>query len=142
MIRVGKFLLKLGSQDRKDYNEIERGITPCIPSKSNRMTDQGPAIERRPPVIGIRHEARAMICPVKSDNPAEYRRLVEGAWVIRRGGYYSLFASGDNCCGARAHYGVFVARSRSAIGPFKSRPRPAYLVVEGDKNGPRPAIIR
>ena len=68
MIRVGKFLLTLGSEDRKDYNEIERGITSCIPSKSNRMTDQGPAIERRPPVIGIRHEAR------RDDWPSQERQ--------------------------------------------------------------------
>lgn len=75
----------------------------------------------------------ALLAPVKSDDPREYRRLVEGAWVIRRGGYYYLFASGDNCCGPKAHYGVFVARSRSATGPFTIRPRPRYLVVEGNR---------
>ena len=46
--------------------------------------------------------------------------LVEGAWVIRRGGYYYLFYSGDNCCGAKANYAVMVARSRSATGPFET----------------------
>jgi arabinan endo-1,5-alpha-L-arabinosidase len=46
--------------------------------------------------------------------------LVEGSWVIRRGGYYYLFYSGDNCCGARANYAVMVARSRSATGPFET----------------------
>lgn len=75
----------------------------------------------------------ALLAPVKSDDPREYRRLVEGAWVVRRGGYYYLFASGDNCCGPKAHYGVFVARSRSATGPFTIRPRPRYLVVEGNR---------
>jgi arabinan endo-1,5-alpha-L-arabinosidase len=46
--------------------------------------------------------------------------LVEGSWMIRRGGYYYLFYSGDNCCGAKANYAVMVARSKSATGPFES----------------------
>jgi arabinan endo-1,5-alpha-L-arabinosidase len=56
----------------------------------------------------------------RDEDPANYRRLVEGAWVIRRGGWYYLFYSGDNCCGPNAHYAVMVARSRSATGPFES----------------------
>lgn len=54
--------------------------------------------------------------PVKDAFPV----LVEGAWVIRRGGYYYLFYSGDNCCGPKADYAVMVARSRSATGPFQT----------------------
>jgi arabinan endo-1,5-alpha-L-arabinosidase len=54
------------------------------------------------------------------DVPANYQRLVEGAWVILRGGWYYLFYSGDNCCGEGAHYAVSVARSRSATGPFET----------------------
>ena len=54
--------------------------------------------------------------PVKDAFPV----LVEGAWVIRRSGWYYLFYSGDNCCGAKANYAVMVARSRSATGPFET----------------------
>jgi len=54
--------------------------------------------------------------PVKGAFPV----LVEGSWVIRRGGYYYLFYSGDNCCGAKANYVVMVARSKSATGPFET----------------------
>jgi arabinan endo-1,5-alpha-L-arabinosidase len=54
--------------------------------------------------------------PVKDAFPV----LVEGAWVIRHGGYYYLFYSGDNCCGPKALYDVMVARSRSATGPFET----------------------
>jgi arabinan endo-1,5-alpha-L-arabinosidase len=46
--------------------------------------------------------------------------LVEGSWVIRHGGYYYLFYSGDNCCGPKANYAVMVARSRRATGPFQT----------------------
>jgi len=54
--------------------------------------------------------------PVKDQFPV----LVEGAWVHRHGGYYYLFYSGDNCCGAKANYAVMVARSRSPFGPFET----------------------
>jgi arabinan endo-1,5-alpha-L-arabinosidase len=74
-----------------------------------------------------------LVSVVRTEDPAEYQRLVEGAWVIRRGDYYYLFYSGDNCCGPKAHYAAMVARSRSATGPFEIRPRPLYLVVEADE---------
>jgi arabinan endo-1,5-alpha-L-arabinosidase len=54
--------------------------------------------------------------PVKDAFP----RLVEAAWVIHHDGFYYLFYSGDNCCGPHADYGVMVARSRSATGPFET----------------------
>ena len=60
------------------------------------------------------------LIPAIKDDPGRYSRLVEGAWVVRRGGYYYMFYSGDNCCGKEAHYAVLVARSRSATGPFKT----------------------
>jgi arabinan endo-1,5-alpha-L-arabinosidase len=62
-----------------------------------------------------------LVSPVRSEDPADYRRLIEGAWVIRRRGWYYLFYSGDNCCGPKAHYAVLVARSRRATGPFQPR---------------------
>jgi arabinan endo-1,5-alpha-L-arabinosidase len=74
-----------------------------------------------------------LVPTIRTEDPREYRRLVEGAWVIRRGGWYYLFFSGDNCCGPKAHYALMVARSRSVTGPFEVRPRPLYLVVEADE---------
>lgn len=56
----------------------------------------------------------------RTDDPSNYQRLVEGAWITRRDGYYYLFYSGDNCCGPNAHYAALVARSRSATGPFET----------------------
>lgn len=71
---------------------------------------------------------------VKTDDPANYRRLVEGAWVMRRAGWYYLFFSGDNCCGPQAHYAVMVARSRSAIGPFVVKPGHGGVILEADSH--------
>ena len=61
-----------------------------------------------------------LVATIKNEDPANYQRLVEGAWVVLRGGYYYLFYSGDNCCGPKAHYAVMVARSPSATGPFET----------------------
>ncbi|HYW16991.1 MAG TPA: glycoside hydrolase family 43 protein [Allosphingosinicella sp.] len=61
---------------------------------------------------------------VAADARLDYHKLVEGAWIVRRGGYYYLFYSGDNCCGKGIHYAAMVARSRSATGPFELRPEP------------------
>jgi arabinan endo-1,5-alpha-L-arabinosidase len=49
-----------------------------------------------------------------------FPRLVEASWMIRHDDFYYLFYSGDNCCGPDAHYGVMVARSKSAVGPFET----------------------
>ena len=57
---------------------------------------------------------------IRNEDPLNYQRLVEGAWVVRRNGYYYLFYSGDNCCGPNAHYALMVARSRNATGPFRT----------------------
>ncbi len=54
--------------------------------------------------------------PVKGKFP----RLVEASWLLRRDDFYYLFYSGDNCCGPRAKYGVMVARSRDAMGPYET----------------------
>ncbi len=74
-----------------------------------------------------------LIATDSTDDPANYRRLVEGAWVTRHGGWYYLFYSGDNCCGAKAHYATLVARSRSATGPFDIvAPAHGGLVLRAD----------
>ena len=73
-----------------------------------------------------------LVPAVKSEDPAEYQKLVEGAWVVRRRGYYYLFFSGDNCCGPRAHYAVLVARSKSATGPFELAPDKVVVELGGN----------
>jgi arabinan endo-1,5-alpha-L-arabinosidase len=49
-----------------------------------------------------------------------FPRLVEASWVIHRDGFFYLFYSGDNCCGPDAEYGVMIARSEHATGPFQT----------------------
>ena len=53
---------------------------------------------------------------------AAYEALVEGPWVIKRGDWYYLFYSGNDCCSLpNPHYAVLVARSTSPTGPFQKR---------------------
>ena len=61
-----------------------------------------------------------LIPALRGADSTDYQRLVEGAWVVLRGGWYYLFYSGNNCCGPHAHYALMVARSQSATGPFET----------------------
>ena len=46
----------------------------------------------------------------------------EGAYVVRHGRFYYLFASSGDCCtGPTAGYTVFVGRAKSPMGPFEDR---------------------
>lgn len=75
-------------------------------------------------------EPVALVAVDPTEDPANYRRLVEAPWVIFRDGWYHLFFSGDNCCGPNAHYAVMVARSRSAAGPFEHKPDRGGVIIE------------
>ena len=65
--------------------------------------------------------AQALVHPTTGPDPDDYHRLVEAAWVHWHAGWYYLFFSGDNCCGAHAHYAVLVARAHHATGPFETQ---------------------
>ncbi len=60
----------------------------------------------------------APLVPVAS-RPNHPTHAIEGAYVIRRGEYYYLFASWDRCCdGADSDYKVVVGRSKDVLGPY------------------------
>ena len=49
-------------------------------------------------------------------------RPIEGAYIIRHGDYYYLFASFDFCCrGVKSNYNIRVGRSRQITGPYCDR---------------------
>lgn len=55
-------------------------------------------------------------------------KSIEGAFIIRRGDYYYLFASFDFCCrGADSTYYVAVGRSEAVTGPYVDRDGVAML---------------
>jgi arabinan endo-1,5-alpha-L-arabinosidase len=73
-----------------------------------------------------------LIFPISSSNPANYRNLVEGAWITFRNDYYYLFFSGDDCC-TTAHYAIMVARSKNATGPFEVLPENGGVIIKGNE---------
>ncbi|HTE23941.1 glycoside hydrolase family 43 protein [Flavitalea sp.] len=75
-----------------------------------------------------------LVSPVINKDPSNYQKLIEGAWVEYNNGYYYMYFSGDNCCGEKAHYGVMIARSKLASGPFENKSGEAdgkYSVILG-----------
>jgi arabinan endo-1,5-alpha-L-arabinosidase len=83
-------------------------------------------------------KTRKLIYPAGAGDPKRYDQLVEGSWVVLRDGWYYLFYSGNNCCGDDAHYGVLVARSHAATGPFETLAEatddPYRMLLEGNKH--------
>ena len=60
---------------------------------------------------------------VRADKTVPFQTLIEGAWVVRRGRFYYLFYSGENCCHGplqEIRYAAMVARSRRPTGPFET----------------------
>jgi beta-xylosidase len=51
-----------------------------------------------------------------------YGDLVEGAAVVRRGGWFYMFYSGNFCCARECNYQIGVARSRKLLGPWEKNP--------------------
>ncbi|MEU4642851.1 family 43 glycosylhydrolase [Micromonospora sp. NPDC023814] len=59
---------------------------------------------------------------VDAPTPVAVDNKFEGSYVLRRDGWYYLFASTANCCaGPATGYSVHVGRSRSPRGPFVDR---------------------
>jgi xylan 1,4-beta-xylosidase len=53
--------------------------------------------------------------------------VVEGAYVLRRDGWFYFFYSGNACCGRRCNYAMGVARSKVLLGNWEKNPRNPIL---------------
>ncbi len=61
-----------------------------------------------------------------------YGDLVEGPAVVRRGGWFYMFYSGNFCCARDCNYMLGVARSRKLLGTWEKNPR--NPLVAGNEN--------
>jgi xylan 1,4-beta-xylosidase len=50
------------------------------------------------------------------------KHVTEGSYIIRRGGWFYHFYSGNACCGRSCDYALGVARSRKLLGPWEKNP--------------------
>ena len=55
--------------------------------------------------------------------------LIEGPFILRRGGWFYLFYSADACCGRRCDYKLGVARARKLFGPWERHPANPILAA-------------
>jgi len=58
---------------------------------------------------------------ITNDQPWE-AHVVEGAFILRRRGWYYLFYSGNACCGRTCNYALGVARSKRLLGRYDKNP--------------------
>lgn len=56
---------------------------------------------------------------------------IEGPFVVRQGGWFYLFYSGDDCCGVPCQYATGVARSRKLFGTFEKYAGNPILFARG-----------
>lgn len=68
--------------------------------------------------------------PQDGPNADPFTRLFEGAWVLKRNGFFFLFVSGEDCCnGTSPTYAVLVLRSKNLFGPYEYRNKDAKQSV-------------
>jgi xylan 1,4-beta-xylosidase len=63
---------------------------------------------------------------IRNDSPWE-AQLVEGPFILKRGGWFYMFYSGNACCGRECNYALGVARSRNLLGPWEKNPQNPIL---------------
>ncbi|HEX8492080.1 MAG TPA: family 43 glycosylhydrolase [Pyrinomonadaceae bacterium] len=61
-----------------------------------------------------------------------YGDLVEGPAVVKRGGWFYIFYSGNFCCARECNYMIGVARSRKLLGPWEKNPK--NPIMRGNEN--------
>ncbi|HEX8719890.1 MAG TPA: family 43 glycosylhydrolase [Pyrinomonadaceae bacterium] len=60
------------------------------------------------------------------------RHVTEGSFIMRRGGWFYHFYSGNACCGRECSYALGVARARRLLGPWEKYPRNPLVAANRD----------
>lgn len=82
-------------------------------------------------LIGERREILRNTEPWEKHATLPYGDLIEGPAVVRRGGWFYMFYSGNFCCARECNYQIGVARSRKLLGPWEKNP--ANPIVAGNE---------
>jgi len=68
---------------------------------------------------------------IMRNDPASWEgNLVEGAFILRRDGWFYMFYAGNACCGRECNYAVGVARSKTLLGKWEKDP--ANPIMKGN----------
>lgn len=60
------------------------------------------------------------------------RHVTEGSFILRRGGWFYHFYSGNACCGRACEYALGVARSKKLLGPWEKYSKNPIIAANGD----------
>ena len=60
------------------------------------------------------------------------RHVVEGSFILRRGGWFYHFYSGNACCGRACDYALGVARAKKLLGPWEKYPKNPIIAANRD----------
>jgi xylan 1,4-beta-xylosidase len=60
------------------------------------------------------------------------RHVTEGSFILRRGGWFYHFYSGNACCGRECVYALGVARARRLLGPWEKYAKNPLVAANGD----------
>ena len=69
---------------------------------------------------------------LRNDTATWEANLVEGPYILRRGGWFYMFYSGNACCGRGCNYAMGTARSRTLLGKWEKDP--ANPILKGNEN--------
>jgi beta-xylosidase len=78
-------------------------------------------------LVGERREILRNDQPWEKHATLPYGDLIEGPSIVRRGGWFYVFYSGNFCCARECNYMLGVARSRKLLGPWEKNPRNPIL---------------
>jgi beta-xylosidase len=83
-------------------------------------------------LVGERREVMRNDQPWEKHPTLPFGDLVEGPSIVRRGGWFYMFYSGNFCCGRECAYAVGVARSRKLLGPWEKYAKNPIMEGNGD----------
>ncbi|MDT5271444.1 MAG: xylan 1,4-beta-xylosidase [Acidobacteriota bacterium] len=70
-------------------------------------------------LIGERQEVMRNDQPWEKHATLPFGDLVEGPSIVRRGGWFYMFYSGNFCCGRECNYALGVSRAKKLLGPWE-----------------------
>jgi beta-xylosidase len=68
---------------------------------------------------------------LRNTSPWE-QHIVEGSFILRHGGWFYHFYSGNICCGRACDYALGVARAKRLLGPWEKNPKNPIIAANQD----------
>ncbi|MCA1575455.1 MAG: family 43 glycosylhydrolase [Acidobacteria bacterium] len=103
------------------WKEDGNSVSKPTPIWAQRLSADGTRL------VGERKEILRNTEPWEKHATLPYGDLVEGPAVVRRGGWFYMFYSGNFCCARECNYMLGVARSRKLLGPWEKNPKNPIL---------------